>query len=520
MADELSSRYEEVAYVSGAFAPSRPDNLHVVGRLNGLSPSPAQRCRVLEIGCAAGGNLLPMAQSLPESRFVGIDLTARQIDIARQTAQRAGLKNVELRCQDLMEFSDSQPFDYIIAHGFYSWVPPAVRDCAMRACRSLLAPGGLAYFSYNTLPGWHARRISRDMMLFHARAATTSARRVARAREIMALAVANPAPEQTPHGAVLRQLAVGIAECPDWYLEHDELGWVNDPVYFEQFVAHARAHGLRYVAGGQPHMNLFQQLSAPLQRQLLCFTDDPVALEQYADFIWGSQYRDSVLCREEAPSSGGRKNASLAEMFIAARVVELPFVAGKQHRDQVRFGHPAQNRELSVSGGWIGVLRRLAREWPHAVSYSDLLTLWKNEARLAGRIDAGDLLANQVYGWYLSGVVELWTRNTDFLSRSLDFPAMTPLARLQAASGAPLINLRHEECRFSDPFIKHLAPLMDGAHDRAALLAAMRDINEKSPLPLVAATGNRLGGDPVAEFFNGVVATLAGHSLLCDPKRI
>ena len=60
-------------------------------------------------------------------------------------------------------------FDYVIAHGVYSWIAPAARDALLAACRGHLAPGGVAYVSYDVLPGGHLREITRQMLRWHLR---------------------------------------------------------------------------------------------------------------------------------------------------------------------------------------------------------------------------------------------------------------------------------------------------------------------------------------------------------------
>src|SRR5262245_13581209 len=80
----LSARKPEsrdsVPYESHPYVQTHPSRLFVVGTLFGTRPTPVQRCRVLELGCAAGGNLIPMADALPESEFIGIDASERAIE--------------------------------------------------------------------------------------------------------------------------------------------------------------------------------------------------------------------------------------------------------------------------------------------------------------------------------------------------------------------------------------------------------------------------------------------------------
>ncbi|MCD4811464.1 hypothetical protein K8R14_02560, partial [bacterium] len=68
---EKRTSYDEVPYESQSFPQSHPDRLAMLARLFGLSPAPVTQCRVLELGCAGGGNLIPMAFHLPDSEFVG-----------------------------------------------------------------------------------------------------------------------------------------------------------------------------------------------------------------------------------------------------------------------------------------------------------------------------------------------------------------------------------------------------------------------------------------------------------------
>src|SRR6516165_7913322 len=150
--------YDEIPYSNNAFYHTHPDCLATVATLFGMKPAPVQACRVLELGCGRGGNLIPMATSLPTSRFVGIDLSARQIAGGQEAVESLGLTNVELKQLSILDVdSDFGRFDYIICHGVYSWVPAAVQEKILEICAQNLAPSGIAYISYNCYPGWHLR---------------------------------------------------------------------------------------------------------------------------------------------------------------------------------------------------------------------------------------------------------------------------------------------------------------------------------------------------------------------------
>jgi SAM-dependent methyltransferase len=133
---------------------THPDRLAAMARLFGMRPAPVTACRVLELGCGSGANLIPQAYYLPESRFTGIDMAAEPIAVARAMAGDLGLSNIDLRVADLRDLgTEVGEFDYIFAHGLYSWIPADVRDRLLAVCSERLAPQGVAFVSYNVYPG-------------------------------------------------------------------------------------------------------------------------------------------------------------------------------------------------------------------------------------------------------------------------------------------------------------------------------------------------------------------------------
>jgi cyclopropane fatty-acyl-phospholipid synthase-like methyltransferase len=143
---------DTVPYPTGSYSQTHPDRLATVATLLGLRPAPPGRCRVLEIGCGNGGNLIPMAYAMPESTFTGIDLAATPIAQGKALVEQVGLKNITLLQQDLTTYApEREAFDYVIAHGVYAWVAPPVQDRLLAVCRAALAPQGVAFVSYNAL---------------------------------------------------------------------------------------------------------------------------------------------------------------------------------------------------------------------------------------------------------------------------------------------------------------------------------------------------------------------------------
>src|ERR1041384_979864 len=96
-ASSSPNSYDAVPYSASAFRQTDPDRLAVIARIFGLQSAPPQSARVLELGCASGGNLIPMAVAYPQSHFVGIDLSQRQIEEGNAIIQQLNLPNVTLQ---------------------------------------------------------------------------------------------------------------------------------------------------------------------------------------------------------------------------------------------------------------------------------------------------------------------------------------------------------------------------------------------------------------------------------------
>src|SRR4051795_9203378 len=115
--------YDDVPYSNYPYAQTHPDRLATVAILHGLEPPDPFHARVLELGCGAGGNLIAMAAATPGIRALGVDLAAGPVEDGQRAIAEIGLTNVELRHGDVRELSGLGEFDYIVAHGVYSWIP-------------------------------------------------------------------------------------------------------------------------------------------------------------------------------------------------------------------------------------------------------------------------------------------------------------------------------------------------------------------------------------------------------------
>src|SRR6476469_5498146 len=295
--------YDAVPYPPAPFVESHPSTMETIATVLGLDPPPIESARVLELGCGTGGNIVPMAAALPNASFVGIDYSPRQIEQAQQFAAAAGATNLKLQVLSILDIErEFGTFDYILAHGVFSWVPADVQEKVLTICRQNLAERGVAYVSFNAYPGWHALEWLRPMMLLHAPAIAGQdpQERVRRAREILDAVLDAPRIKGSPTAAVIASLMRGYDAASEAHLLHDLLEDQNHPIYFQDFVARAGSNGLQYLADAQNNGSFVEEgSSAKVKRLLDSLGGDWVRREQYLDFMRNTTFRRALLVPAE-----------------------------------------------------------------------------------------------------------------------------------------------------------------------------------------------------------------------------
>src|SRR5262245_31139102 len=473
MLDASPTSYDDVPYESYPLWVTHPDHLAVVATLAGMRPAQVERCHVLEIGCASGGNLLPMAVALPEGHFVGIDLSPAQIAAGRATIASLGLRNARLEARSVTDLDEGRgAFDYIVCHGVYSWVPPAVQDDILAACASHLARRGVAYVSYNTYPGWHLRGMVRDMMLFHASRFAEPAERVTQARAFLDFLVTAVNRPDSPVGSHLREEAELLRNAPDSYLFHEHLEADNRPVYFHEFVERAARHGLRYVGEAQPTTVMPGEFASDVEATLRQMASDEVQFEQYLDFLRNRTFRRTLLCHADVSLRRDWSAESLAGLLLSSRaeVVESP---GRLASPEIAKFRSPRGSVLSASHPLVkGALVCLAARRGEPLEFTALVAEIGRQLERPAPLSEEDqrgLTESLIVVW-LGGFIELHAWCGRAISVPGERPVASPLARLQATTGRRVASLRHRVIQLEDPDRRLLA-LLDGSRDRAAIAA-------------------------------------------------
>jgi methyltransferase-like protein len=476
MTDDTANSYDEVPYPSAPMSQTHPDRLATLAMLFGMTPPPVERCRVLELACANAGNLLVMAEGLPQSEFVGVDLSARHIADGQAARVLLGLKNVTLHQRSILDVGpELGQFDYIIAHGVYSWVPPAVRDKILRISSENLTPNGIAYISYNTYPGWRQRVVVRDLMRYSTREIANAGERAAAARDVLAWFLEG-APGETYH-RMLEEEQERIGPTKDSYVFHEHLEETNAPVYFHEFARRAAEYGLQFVAEAD-RAGLATGRESPQVRETLArLGDDVVRQEQYRDFLTNRTFRQTLLCHQGISLRREPSPDQVLGLHVASRarpVSERPDIPSGKVEE---FRGP--NGVIASTGHSISKMAfvHLMEVWPVAVAFDELQAIARArlvrdavvvQERSAYERDTR-LLAESMLQSYRAGVLELHAHAPGGVAEPGERPRALGVSRRYAAAGEFVANARQQMVRL-DPLSRHLIRAMDGTRDRAALV--------------------------------------------------
>jgi SAM-dependent methyltransferase len=348
----IRAYYEQQPYPNGVFQFTHPAHVGALAKLYGHpgTPDPA-RARVLDVGCGQGANLLRIARDLPGADCLGLDLAGVHIDEANRQAADAGRNNVRFVRADILEHDFSgQCFDYIIAHGFFAWVPDEVRERLLSLCRDHLAQNGVAVLSYNCLPGWSTRTGLRLLMQMENEVLGSSGRELLRGAERVSgfFSKTIPAVTQLPHARLLESEIENLRRKEADIVLHDELEPLNEPLYLLQFAQSAQSHDLAYVGDTSLLTDWLEIYPREIKLALAEYRMSRMQGLQYVDFLMNRDFRRSIICPALAGMqiSGRPTPQSLHGLCVASRLRAEP--AGKRE-DRFSYRFVAGNASPGVS---------------------------------------------------------------------------------------------------------------------------------------------------------------------------
>jgi methyltransferase-like protein len=465
--------YDKVRYPAQVYPKLHPSRLAAIARLHGVPVASPKACRLLEVGCGDGLTLLTQAMAYPDSQFVGVDMS--HAAIARGDAIRAklGLDNLTLVAADLLSWDPGEvPFDFIIAHGFYSWVPHAVRERLLALCNQAMAPTAIACITYNALPGCHMRRMLWDMLKFHSAFIEDPVERVERAREFLDL-LKSGLPENSLYATTMTGEIDDLSDRLDPnVLFHDDLAEINDPCTLDQFVRHASEHDLTFVAEANYHEmspRTAHERIRPLLEQMA--RDDLVAKEQYLDFFTGRRFRQTLLCRRDAAPNPSLDPTVIGTLWLASDL--QPDRGGPDNEGRQQFSLRSSGSVVTDNAVIQTMLTECAALYPQSRCVADLAGAALSVTVGADvRMQELEKICQFFARAFEVGIVELHCDGPRFAGRPSLRPSASPLARLQVEAGESVVtSLRPSTLTLDDIVSRSLLLALDGSRDRAATVA-------------------------------------------------
>ncbi len=479
---EVADAYDAMPYVRLSYPYSHAGRLAVLGQLFGLRPAPANAARVLVLGCASGANLIPMAYALPGSTFLGVDLSARQIEEAQQFAQAVGLQNIELKQMDLRDLETGEPFDYIIAHGLHSWIPRQMQPELMAVCARLLAPQGILHLSYNTYPGGHLRQMAREMAQFHVRGIDDPQQRVAQTRALLKYLIAAMHPKGSAYHEALRDELAILESVSDSGLVHDMLEANNHPVHFWELCSQASDVGLSFFC--ESRLANLPALAADVERSpWLQEVANSETREQYLDFVSGRAFRRSLFCHSNLTWDDdlSAEHAKEFQLLSSAKA------SGAAQPDGQQLFIDGFKRKMTVADPLGGAaLTALGECYPQTLSFAQLVE--RCQQRLGQNLtdEQQARLTHTLMIGYVYEVVDLRSWDSRTAPSVSDRPKASPVARYQLQQGWELTTLLHQMHQLGDQLMRDLISLLDGTRDQEALKIALAERGHLIELPVLS----------------------------------
>lgn len=462
--------YDEVPYSSFTFPQTRPDRLATLGAFHGMATAAPDKCRVLELGCGDGTNLLSFAYILPGSEFVGVDLSQVHIDSAIQAQNDLGLKNLTFLCEDVTDFTREKygEFDYIIAHGLFSWVPDFVRTKILEIYAECLAPQGVGYISYNAYPGCKMREMLWDMVQYVTTDVHDPAQKVSSGIQFVNFINA-AADKDTPYHAVIGNELNQYSGRTFENIFHDDFSTLNRPFYFHEFVDLIKPHGLQFLSEVNAYWTE-SNLAPEISERLDSLGDDVVKREQFIDFIKGRPFRSSLVCRDAAVLDRNPDPEILHSFHLASHVQPESDEPDIQSRKVEIFSGAEGGTIESSNPVTKAALNHLHRIWSDSIGYDELIE--KASAR-AGSASAEDVAAagQELLDFFKKGFVYLHRYRPAFVSELGEKPKVSRFVQWQVRRKCSNITaLSGMNLKLDGDLMRLLLLLSDGTRTRASLI--------------------------------------------------
>jgi methyltransferase-like protein len=492
----MATSYDQVPYMGRVHQQTHIEKLALTAKLFHLEHADISNCRVLELGCGDGSNLLNMAYNLPNSTFVGIDGSEVQVQRGQVTAETSGIHNVELLAMDIMNIDETLgKFDYIICHGVFSWVSEPTRKKILDICRERMTPLGISYISYNAYPGWKLHGMIRDMMRFHSFKMDGTENQIPQGRAVVQFVSQHILNQATPYAQFIRSQVDFISGITDEYLYHEYLEDENQPFYFHEFVNLAAKHNLQYL--GDTDFNAMTNMHWPQETRDILNNISPsiFELEQYMDLLRCRRFRCTLLVHHERSISREVDLQPFQQVRIAYKA--CPKWVEPEEDDSppsventlsaIYISKEGQSESQSISGNILyqTALTILHNSWPESIHFDELCHQLSKVLNRALSNKDQENLAHLFQTLFLQELITLHLHQPQMASEISEQPMVPPLARHMATYQQVISTQLHDMVTVRDSWVQAMVQLLNGEHtvDKiAATLLQQMNAGELPPL--------------------------------------
>ena len=482
-------------YPSRVHEKATPMSMRRIACLFGLVPSEVRESRVLEVGCGAGANIISLALLYPHARFKGIDESGNAIKQARSTARKLQVKNVNFEEVSLTSHEIKGRFDYIMAPGIYSWISTEARRRLLGQVEIALTDNGLAYFSYNTYPGWNTPRAVRDMMVFHTRGFPDMETKAREAKKMLNFVLANNKDVKSPYTDALQGEAALLSDLEEYWFCKEYLSEINEPVYLADFIAAANSNAMTYVGDMDLEYMYLGNYKELAQNQLGELTT-AVRQEQYMDFIVNRRVRNTILSK----AAGVNRSVTAARLkdfrFRLRLLPKTPISEVTYAQDVVELMSPAnQDITVNVTGTErIAFVEYMVSTHPKALSMEEICTGAEEKAG-----QTMEKLLEPLQRFLVGGIASglcICEREPDlFVLNPTEKPAVFAFAQHQSKTGVLVNNTRHQTIRITT-VDQYILPFLDGKHEMSELVRELQKSVENGDLNISVEGTDKDGNVP------------------------
>jgi len=489
MASHAAALAPSESLLDRPLAAGHPDRLAAIGRLLGLDPPAIDRARVLEIGCGAGGNLLPMAERHPAASFVGIDESRWHAATAQLAANELGLTNVEFPTFGILDIGPQLgTFDYIFFRGDFARLPAAAQDRVLAVCRAGLNANGLAYLGYRTQPGSLWRGVVGELATVGVAPDASADNRVAHARRMLRLTLDALAIDTTAYSRLLKLEAETAASASDRSLLQEYLTQSGESLLLPDFVERAAELQLHYLADAQWEIVSSADFGPAVTTSLEEMAGDRAARQRRLDLLGDVELHQSIVARQTVESV----------RFIPERLRGMYLAGALGHEATIEELQSAEPVQFTVRDGAVTsktqpvvklALAALASAWPRAIAYDELVRQITTLLAASGgptRLPAEEqaALAESLLDCVGHAWIDVYTERDRFVTMISSRPLASRWARVQSSAVDWATNLRHESVDL-DEISRTVLGYLDGQHDRDMLLSCLFECTRQGRLSIM-----------------------------------